>query len=517
MAIEPHEILIIGSGHAGGMAAYVLAQKGFKCVMLNAGPIPDLDRDREERPTQAYPYRMFTRPRDVIDHYVGAETKLNAFVNPTEIPYSHDEDKPYVWVRNRLVGGRSLFWGRQSFRLSDLEFKGRDNDGFGENWPVDLAEMTPFYERVEQIFRLSGRPEGLSYYPDSKFVVVDSAPDSALVATTNKANAKNGLLISKPRTSLGVDGLASSFNLLLPAAVRSGNLTIVPDAVVREITVDKATGLANGAHYVERHTKREVHIKAKVVILAAGTLESTRLLLNSGLANSSGVLGHYLCDQMYGNTAVAMAPKGTPAGAARGILVPFHNARQKHPDFIRRWVANVSTGGDATPDMFATYGADLESKLAEHAGRACTAQIMGETLARHENHVRINKDVVDPWGIPTLHISAAYGDNETKMHLASQDLVAEMWDNAGFQVLFKDNTRRGPGQSIHELGTCRMGDDPKKSVLNRWNQAHDIKNLLVVDGGAFVSCGWQNPTLTICALAMRASERLAETLKPGGA
>ena len=513
MATQVHDILIIGSSHAGGAAAHVLTKQGFKVLMLNAGPMPDLDRDREDRPTALFPYRNFIPPRDVNDMFINGESRMNAFTHPAEVPYSHDKDKPYIWVRNRLVGGRSLFWGRRSFRLSDLEFKCRDNDEHGENWPVDLKEMAPWYSAAEKVMRVTGRTEKLPYFPDNDFAVEDDSPDHKIFTTINAS--RRGYRVSKERVALGVEGLASSFNLFLPQALATGNLSLVPDAVVRELSVDRQTGLVDGAHYVERQTGREVHVRAKVVVLAAGTLESVRILLNSGLANSSGVLGRYLIDQMYGNTAVALAPAALKGSTGRGLLVPFENAKVKNPRFIRRYAVSLTACGDPTPDMFTTYGEALENDLKRYRGSMVTGQFFGEVLPEYENHARINKDVLDPWGIPTLHISCAYGDNEERMHQASQDLVAEMFEEAGLEVWFKDDTRREPGQSIHEIGGCRMGDDPKKSVLDRWNVAHDVRNLLVVDGGAFASGGWQNPTLTIVALSMRAADRLASQLKKG--
>jgi hypothetical protein len=264
-------------------------------------------------------------------------------------------------------------------------------------------------------------------------------------------------------------------------------------------------------------------VQAKVVVLAAGTLESTRILLNSGLANSSGVLGHYLFDQFYGGTAVALIPEAVGrargeagrAGFGGGIIAPFRNVTTREKTFIRRYVVNLNVGANPTPEVLATYGADLETKMADYAGAICQGGMMGEVLPRREHHVRINKDVKDIYGIPVLHVSTAYTDNEHRMHQDAQDSMAELFQAAGFQLLTKNPNHREPGQSVHELGTCRMGDDPKTSVLNKWNQSHDIPNLLVVDGGSFVTGGWQNPTLTISAISMRAADHLAELMRRG--
>ena len=523
MANQDHQVLIIGSGHAGGMAAYVLAQKGVRCLMLNAGPPVDLSRDRRSVATHEMAFRGLMEPGAIGDGAVG-ENVLSAFVHPSEVPYTHAAGKPYVWVRNRMLGGRSMFWSRQSFRMSDLEFKAKDHDGYGENWPIGLADLAPFYERVEALYRVTGRPEGLAHFPDSKFATINDSPDSDLLKKVIAVAKSRGITISKGRQSLGLDGLASSINLMLPEALASGNLSIVPNAIVRELTVDKNTGRVNGAHFIDRHTRREMHVKARVVVLAAGSLESTRLLLNSGIANSSGVLGRYLFDQYYGGTAIAVIPEavgrarqGSSArpGFGGGIIAPFRNVTTREKTFIRRYVVNLSVGANPSPDVLATYGADLEQKMADYAGAICQGGMMGEVLPRYENHVRINSAVKDVYGIPVLHVSAAYTDNERNMHQDAQDSMADLFQAAGFQLLAKNPNHREPGQSVHELGTCRMGDNPRTSVLNRWSQSHDVPNLLVVDGSSFVTSGWQNPTLTLSAISMRAADHLAELLRRG--
>jgi choline dehydrogenase-like flavoprotein len=286
--------------------------------------------------------------------------------------------------------------------------------------------------------------------------------------------------------------------------------------------VDKNTGLVNEAHFVDRLSRRELSVKARVVVLAAGTLESTRLLLNSKIANSSGVMGHYLIDQIYGAGMVCAVPdardgKGTPDVMGGGALIPrFRNIDSKAKEFIRGYALNIySNTGPVAPHYFAAYGEELKNKLDSYHGSALSAGIMGEVLARYENQVSIDKTVVDAWDIPALRIETKYTDNEFNMARDAVNVAAALAENAGFEVLVKNYDPNPPGYSIHELGTCRMGDDAKTSVLNKWNQSHDIKNLFVVDGAAFTSSGWQNPTMTILALAMRSSEYLAEQMRMG--
>jgi choline dehydrogenase-like flavoprotein len=324
------------------------------------------------------------------------------------------------------------------------------------------------------------------------------------------------------RSSLGINGLASSINLLLPDAMATGKLQIVSNAIVREITTDKNTGLANGAHFVDRHSRREMHVKARVVIVAAGTLESTRLLLNSGIANSSGVMGHYLHDQIYGVRVLASVPEARDGKAPEGLMggsvfIPrFRNLKKEDKrNFIKGYCMMI--GGNASPVAtdFAEYGEELQKKLDHYAGSCVSATIYGERVPRFENHVRINHMVKDDWGIPALHIEVHDSANEFNQAKDAADTAEELFKAAGWDIIAKTDKYYPPGYSIHEVGTCRMGDNPKTSVLNKWNQSHDIKNLFVVDGACFVTCGWQNPTMTISALSMRASERLAELMKAG--
>ena len=519
MPEENVDVLVVGSGHSGGMVAKILTEKGISCVMLNAGPIVDFQKDRELKPAHELPYRGFKMPGRLPHVFQADEFNANTWVDEKEVPYTFNAEQPYNWVRVRLFGGRSLFWARQSFRLSNYEFKAKDHDGFGTNWPIDLSDLAPYYSRVEAIFRVSGHPDGLPQYPDGNFVVDDS-PWSGSMQRFIAAGKKLNVPVCKARSAMGRDGLASSINLLLPDAFATGKLTAVPNVVVREITVDKNTGLANGANFVDRHSRREMSVKARVVVLAAGCLESTRLLLNSKLANSSGVLGHYLIDNIYGPGVVCSVPesrdgKATPGLMGGGALIPrFRNIATKAPNFIGGYALNVWSSDRAMPSRnFAEYGVELQKKLDSYYGSGFSMSMMGQVLSRYENHVSIDKNLVDAWNIPVLHIDTKYGDNEINMSRDAVDTGVAMAEAAGFEVLSKNYEPNPPGYSIHELGTCRMGDDPKTSVLNRWNQSHDIKNLFVVDGSSFVGTGWQNPTMTILALSMRAAEHMAEQMR----
>lgn len=521
MAAPDYEVLIIGSGASGGMAAYILTGLGIKCLMLDAGPPVDFQANLATRRADELPYRGFGRPGRLSHVFQANEFNANVWVDEDEVPYTHDPSEPYNWVRARYIGGKSLFWSRMSFRLSDYEFKAADHDGFGENWPISHADLDPFYSRVEPIFRVRGIKEGLKQLPDGDFIE-DTSGYSPANQKFKDTGARMGIPVTKIRSSLGRGPLASSANLLLPDAMATGNLTIVPNAVVREITVDRDTGLANGANFVDRHSRREMHAKARVVVLGASCLESTRILLNSGIANSSGALGHYLHDQFYLTQSVVAvipevrdgsAPEGYAGGA--GYIPRFRNLDTREPDFLRGYAFDFNTGGTPGEEYLPFYGRELWEQQGRLRGSGFSATLMGSVLPRYENHVRINKDVADAYGIPALHVHCRYTDNEFNMSRDAIATLSELCEACGWEVLASHEQMFPPGYSIHEVGTCRMGEDPKVSVLNQWNQSHDVRNLFVVDGSSFVTAGSQNPTMTILALSMRASEYLAEQMRRG--
>lgn len=512
-----HDVLIIGSGASGGMVAHELTRNGIKCLMLDAGPVVDFQKDRALKPVYELPYRGFGRPGRFPHVTQANEFNANVWADEKLHPYTYDPNDPYYWVRVRLVGGRTLVWGRASWRLSDYEFKCHDHDGSSDNWPLSYKDLAPYYDRVEPIFRVTGRKEGLPQLPDGVFIQDDS-PDSLAVKRFIDSAKRMNIPTTRQRRATGQ--LASSVNLLLPAAIATGNLTIVSNAIAREITTDKNTGLVNGVNFLDRRSKQEYHVNARVVVVGAGTLESTRLLLNSGIANSSGVLGHYLFDQIYvKNIVSAIVPEARGGNVPRGLMggsgyiVRFRNLQNREKKFVRGYSYDFSCGGTPHPSYFPLYGEPLRKAISDTTGAEFSMTAMGEVLPRQEHFVRIDKDLKDAWGIPSLHIHQKYTDNEYEMAKDASDVAAEVCRGAGFEILARHAQMVPPGESIHELGTCRMGSNPKTSVLNQFNQSHDIVNLFVVDGGAFVSGGCQNPTLTIAALAMRASEYITEQMR----
>lgn len=521
MDTTTYDVLIIGSGASGGMAAYILTQKGINCLVLEAGPMVDFERQRVLKPVYELPYRGLGKPGKLPLIYQANEFNANQWVDEEKVPYTFDPKKPYSWARIRMIGGKSLFWARMSYRLSDYEFKAKDHDGFGDNWPISYADLAPYYDRVEPILHVSGRKEGLPQLPDGKFVP-DESPDGEILQRVAKQAKKHGTTVTKIRRALGDGQFASSRNLLLPAAHETGKLTMVPNAVVRAVTMDKKTGKANGVSFFDRQSGREMHAKAKVIVLGASCLESTRILLNSKIANSSGVLGHYWHDQYYiPNGVVGVIPEARNGKAPRGLIagggiIPrFRNVTTREKNFLRGYACDVNPGQTPDAKYFPMWGGELEKLVESHRSAAIGTTIMAEVLPRFENHVRLDPKVTDDWGIPVLNFHCQYGENEHNMAKDAVNTISEMFTEAGIEILHQNTVMNRCGRSMHELGTCRMGDNPKTSVLNKWNQSHDVKNLFVMDGSSFVTGGAQNPTLTIMALAMRSSEYLAEQLRKG--
>jgi len=519
-----YDVLIIGSGASGGMAAYTLTRMGVKCLMLDAGPAIDFERHRTQKAVYDLPYRGFGRPGRFPHVTQASEFDANLWADEKQNPYTYPPTDPYYWVRIRLIGGKTLRWGRASWRMSDLEFKCHDHDGFGDNWPISYVDLAPYYDRVEPIFRVAGRKEGFAQIPDGVFIQ-DNSPDSISVLRFIDAARKLGVPTTKSRRATGA--LASSTNLLLPEALVTGNLTIVPNAIAREITLDPKTGLVNGVHFVDRESKRPFHAPARVLVVGASTLESTRLLLNStsprypdGLANSSGTLGRYLFDQFYVKNCVqCVVPEARGGNGSRNLMggggyIPrFRNLKRGEKNFLRGYAFDFGSGGTPPARYFPLYGDALFRELADVSNAGFNLTTMGTVLPRLENRVTIDPHVKDAWDIPALHIAHKYTENEHEMAKDATAVAEEICRAAGFDVLATHADMVPPGESIHELGTCRMGKDPKTSVLNGYNQSHDVKNLFVVDGSCFMSGGPQNPTLTILALAMRSAEYMADQMK----
>ncbi len=557
-----YDAIVVGSGATGGWAAKVLTEKGMSVLVLEAGRELKPEKDFREH---TWPYELKHRgiapgsryaPRQPIQSrcYAANEYGHHLFVDDLDNPYTTPDDKPFWWIRGRQVGGRSITWGRQSYRLSDFDFKAAERDGYGDPWPISYSDLEPYYDQVEDFVGISGSYENLPQLPDSKFLppmamtcgerMLKRAVESKF--TGRKVIIGRAAILTKAHQGraachfcghcdrgCSTRSYYSSPGSTLPAAAKTGLMTLRPNAVVREIIVDPNTGKASGVRVVNQITKRDYEEYGKVIVLCASTLESTRLLLNSksrehpnGLGNSSGALGHYLMDHMYQISAGGVVPalRGSEYdfsdGRANGIYVPrFRNIFDKHPHFIRGYGMQ---GGCQQGYSFSHakqtpgFGAGFKQLVRENPreipfwlGAWC------EMLPRKENRVTIDPNKVDAWGIPVLHVECAHGDNERAMAKDALETIREMVGAAGFRIQFTSSTPAPPGFCIHEVGTARMGSDPKTSVLNKWNQSWEVKNVFVTDGACFVSQGCQNPTLTMMAITARACDYIAEEFKRG--
>lgn len=534
----PFDAIVVGSGATGGWAAKVLTESGMRVALLEAGAKITPRDFTEHTMSWQLPY-LGNNPRVRRERpiqglcYACRESNHKWFVNDLENPYT--QGRPFHWIRMRVLGGRSLSWGRQSYRMGDLDFKAASHDGYGDDWPVSYADMVPYYERVEKYVGISGTAEGLEQLPDSIFqpAMPMTCGEEILKAAMQK---QFGRVLTMGRTAILTKAhngrqachycgpceqgcstfsyFSSPFTTVADAQ-KTGRLTLLTDAVASHVTMKE--GKATGIAYIDRLTREPKEAKAKVVVLCASTLESTRLLLNSGICNSSGVLGKYLMDHIYQGGAsgempqIEAKPWAGPPRRPNGIYVPrFRNVKEKMTNgFIRGYGYQ---GGSSPNFNFAApgFGAKYKNAVRDSAFWSMNLGLWGECLARQENYVEIDKDRVDAWGIPVLKVNADWSDNEKKLWEDGRQQAAEMIEAAGAKNIRVTGRHSVPGFCIHEIGTARMGNNPKTSVLNQYNQAHDVENIFVTDGAAWVSSGCGNPTLTMMALTVRACDYIVK-------
>lgn len=556
--MQTYDAAIVGSGASGGWVARQLTEAGLRVVVLEAGRKldPAADYTEHKRPFDMPLRGRRLGPRSTQEEqpiqtecYQCDEYTHHLFIKDTEHPYTTPKDRPFTWIRGRHVGGKSIMWARQTYRLSDYDLKAASRDGFGPDWPISYSELAPYYDRVERFVGVSGHAEGLPQLPDGQFLPpMHLTCGEQLLRTAVKDKFGRTLTIGRvailtqelngrPKChycgpcSRGctTGSYYSSPASTLPAAAATGRLTLVPNAVVSHIATDQ-NGKCRGVYYVDRLSRRHREVAAKIVILCASTLESTRIMLNSrsaqhpnGIANSSGVLGHYLMDHVMGGGASGALPmlKGTPdtrGNRPNGIYIArFRNITDKHPAFLRGYGFQGSAGESKWGHAFGMPGFGAAFKRAVKADRPWWVNLsgFGECLPHFDNYCELDKAKVDAWGIPVLHISAAFGENERKMVEDMADTAEEMLRAVGAEDIKRREEISKPGLAIHEVGTARMGDDPETSVVNRWQQAHDVSNLFVMDGSVYPASACQNPTITIMALAARACDRLVEEYRAG--
>ncbi len=552
------DAIVVGSGASGGWAAKVLTEGGMGVLMLEAGPhrVPARDFTEHVRSYEV-PFRgLGDRHRLAAEQpvqslcYACDEYSSHFFVNDHENPYTTAEGRPFTWIRGRQVGGKTYCWARESYRFSDHEFGAASRDGIGEDWPFDYAEIAPYYDKVESFIGVSGNRDGLPQFPDGQFLPPMRMSCGEILAR-NVIEARFGrkLLIDRvANLTAPLDGRTpchycdacqrgcftqSYFNspaFTIAAAAATGRLTLISDAVVSHVNTDDR-GRATGVHYIDRLTREHRDLSARVVVLAASTIESTRIMLHSrsaahpaGIANGSGVLGHYHMDhftipQATGTLPLLTKAERDPVGRPCATVMPrYQNLETADRRFLRGYRYDLWAGQEHFEHAFHTpgFGGAFKRAVRTRVPTRVTMGAQGECLPRFENHVRLDAAVVDAWGIPAVHVDAAYGDHERAQARAMADDVSEMVHAMGAEDMSDAKPEPSTfGLNIHEVGTARMGKDPRTSVLNRFNQAHEVKNLFVTDGACFPSQGPYEPTLTIMAVTVRASEYLLEEYRRG--
>ncbi|MDX2248944.1 MAG: GMC family oxidoreductase [Bacteroidia bacterium] len=538
-----YDAIVIGSGISGGWAAKELCEKGLKTLVLERGRNVEHVKDypTANKEVWEFPYRLQTFGQGQRSPADG-----HFFVKREEHPYV--EAKPFSWTRGYQVGGKSLMWARMVQRWSDIDFEANAQDGNGVDWPIRYADLAPWYSHVEKFIGVSGSKENLPQLPDGEFLpamelnclekhiktrLEASFPGRNLImsrqANLTQPHNGRGQCMYRNRCSRGCPygGYFSSNSSTLPAAMATDNLTVRPFSVVHSIIYDETTQKASGVRVIDSETMEAREFYAKIIFVNASTLNTTLILLNStssrfpnGLGNDSGVLGHYLMDHNYRGKLSAtydgMKDKYYfGRRPAAGYIPRYRNfGDDRQSDYLRGYAYSIGASrgrGNLTEDD-PKIGAIFKEKLTEVGPWTVWMTGMGEHLPHYDNLVKLSADQTDKWGIPQLEISCEYRENEVKMLKAILDDGAEMLEASGMKDIEKTDTEGAPGRGIHEMGTARMGKDPKTSILNGFNQMHAVKNVFVSDGACMTSSACQNPSITYMALTARAVDYAVKEL-----
>lgn len=553
---------MVGSGASGGVAAYTLANKGLKVLCLEAGQMLEPHQAfHNHKPPYRFPFRGHGKPGQYGNVPQGMEWKINEwtdhlFTIPQNDPYALAPGAKFTWTRLRAVGGRTLVWGRESGRFGPLDFKPKSlQDGFGEDWPFTYADLEPYYDKTEALIGVSGGGEEIYNSPASKNAL---PPFHARCGEwlIKKGAAKLGLksvsmplaVLSKPydgrqachycgACNFGCDTASrfSTLEVLIPRIQKLKNFTLRTNAAVHTVLMDKNTGKARGVSYIDTTNRQEYEAYGKAVVLGASMVESLRILMNSrnrefpnGLANSSGTLGKYLMEHVAFNSISAYLPQlaGRPSSnddgpGSNSIYIPRYNYGKKNNKFLRGYRFTAYTGCGMGPGPGAGmpgFGSAYKKRIKELYPTEVSISGYGEGLPFEWNFVEIDPNgLTDRYGIPQVrfHTNAEY-DHAFAIRDEMCEQMEEILRASGAEILpYKKREPYPMGSVTHEAGGARMGEDPKKSILDAWNRCHDIQNLLVVDASSFVSHPEKSVTLTIMALAMRASEHLAEEMRIG--
>lgn len=554
------DVIVIGSGLSGGWAAKEFTEKGLKTLVLERGR--EVKHLRDYPTTNKMPWEFPHRnevTQEIRDAnpviskcYAFKEDAMHFFVKDAEHPY--EQEKPFDWIRGYQTGGKSLMWARQTQRWSEYDFEGPARDGFAVDWPIRYNDLAPWYSYVEKFAGISGNRDNLSILPDGEFlpplelscvenyfsdVVKKNYSDRHVIyarcahlTVPQKIHLEQGRAQCQKRNlcqrGCPFGGYFSSNSVTIPWAEKTGNLTMVHDAVVHSIIYDEEKGKAIGVQVIDANTMQSTEYFARVIFVNAAALNTNLILLNSisnrfpaGLGNDNGLLGKYVAFHNYRSRVSAIydgfADKTTDGRSHTSAYIPrFRNVLKQETDFLRGYAAGFSGGRGLKRDTDG-FGTELKSELEkkEWGPWYVGSHMMGETIPKESNYVSLDADKKDDWGIPLLKISVDYDSNDDKMVKDYQEQISEMFDKAGFYDIQTSDSKQPPGLDIHEMGGVRMGHDPTTSLLNKWNQLHTCSNVFVTDGACMTSTSTQNPSLTYMALTARAADHAMREMSKG--
>jgi len=553
------DAIVIGTGISGGWAAKELCEKGLKTLVLERGRMIKHIEDYTTMNDDPWDYKngdvitqeiKRVQPKQSRTDYVNSESTKHFFVNDLEHPYK--EEKPFNWIRGYHVGGRSLLWARHTYRLTDFDFNANLKEGIAIDWPIRYKDIAPWYDYVERYIGVSGKNENLPHFPNGIYLKpmelncaeevlqkkVNNSFDDRIVSNARIAHITEG---TKPglgrvscqyrnrcRRGCPYGAYFSSNSSTLPAAELTGNMTLKPNSLVHEIIYDKNLRKATGVRVIDSNTKEVFDYKAKVIFLCASTVGSTSILMQSiserfpnGMGNDSGELGHNLMDHHFqvGADAIieGIEEKYYIGRKPAGFYIPrFRNvggdSNQKSYTRGYGYQGDASRGGVSKNALELGYGSDFKRSITKPGDWSIGMQAFGEILPYHENKMYLDQDDKDSWGLPKVVFDAEIKENELNMRKDMMQQAIEMFEAAGAKEIVPYDKKYIFGNGIHEMGTARMGDNPKNSVLNKHNQIHAVKNVYVTDGSCMTSSGNANPSLTYMALTARAVKHAIQEL-----
>jgi len=551
-----YDAIVVGSGISGGWAAKELTEKGLKTILLERGrdvqhvkDYPTANLDPWELPNRNMltqeDMKTYSIQKNV--YHFGQDDK-HFFIKDSD--HHYEQVKPFQWVQGNQVGGKSLLWSRHTFRLSDLDFEANQKEGVGIDWPIRYKDIAPWYDYVERFIGVSGKNEGLPQLPDGQFIPpfeMNCLEKHLKKRIEEKFKERNLIesrmaVLTQPHNGRGkcqsrnlchrgcpYGAYFSSNSSTLPAAYKTGNLTLRPFSIVHSIIWDKEKNKASGVRIIDAETIETAEYFAPIIFLNASALNTTRIMMQSksetfpeGFANSSGVLGHYLMDHYSGAGALAgykdFEDQYYSGQRSTSVYVPrFQNLKGSDRNYKRGFAYEVYvsradwTRGYSSPGA----GAEWKDSLSEPGSWSAYMEAYGECLPDYKNRVWLDETKKDKWGLPILNIEMEYGENEKLMRVDMKRAAKEMLETSDPAWVIEVDNTPVPGSVIHEMGTARMGNNSKTSVLNKFNQCHDAPNVFVTDGACMVSTACQNPSLTYMALTARACDYAVEKLKRG--